>query len=119
MHLNFSSLSTIFSYLVDVGLKKISKVLKSDVSADTLEQIIEVLLHWSRNNSLSTNSSELKTTNFDILHWLREIVDFNRFSLTVKLLGSGVVQGVIAWLDAYDGEDVVSAQIVRERFLQK
>lgn len=100
----------------DIGIKKICKVLKNDVSAETLEQIVDVLLQDGE-ASMGNNSDSDDTENIDLMKWLGEIITFDRFSLTVRLLDATLLNRVIAWLDAYSGDGAADIQLIRESFM--
>ena len=101
----------------DIGIKKICKVLRSDVSAETLEQILDVLLQGS-DSLLEHGDSNDTTTSIDLMKWLKEIITFDRFSLTVRLLDSHLLDRVIHWLDSCTDDNVTDLQLIREAFAQ-
>lgn len=103
----------------DIGIRKICKVLKNDVSAETLEQILSVLLEGGEASvEMNRDSNATSDNSIDIIKWLQEIITFDRFSLTVRLLDADLIKRVIAWLDAYSGDATTELQLIREAFRQ-
>lgn len=99
----------------DIGIKKICKVLKNDVSAETLEQIVDVLLQGSEASTESDSDNNANDT-INLMVWLQEIITFDRFSLTVRLLDAALLNRVVVWLDAYRGDDLANLQLIRKAF---
>lgn len=101
-------------YLKSVGIKRVRKLLKHDISAETLEDMLGVLLNGSNENTEDDSSSEI-----DLLHWLKEIISFDRFALTIRLVDSKLCDQVIQWLSIYNGPNSSDVDSVRSAFLQK
>jgi hypothetical protein len=106
--------------LRDLGIKKICKVLKRDVGADTLEQILDVLLQGASASADASKVSENEPIDeIDLVKWLTEIITFDRFSLTVRLLDANLLKRVVEWLDSFNSSASSEfLQPIREAFSQ-
>mmetsp|Transcript_11154 Transcript_11154/g.20668 ORF Transcript_11154/g.20668 Transcript_11154/m.20668 type:complete len:118 (+) Transcript_11154:550-903(+) len=111
----------VYSYLRDIGIKKICKVLKHDVGAETLEQILNVLLDGATSAAASKSSEpseEEPIESIDLVKWLTEIITFDRFSLTVRLLDAALLARVLAWVDSLGILEDENLQHIRDAFSQ-
>jgi hypothetical protein len=103
----------------DIGIKKICKVLKNDVGAETLEQILDALLQRSEGATESCIDDDKDAKSIDLMQWLKEIITFDRFSLTIRLMDASLLSRVVAWLDSYSGDDTDTLQLVRTAFTER
>jgi hypothetical protein len=78
------------------GLKRTSKILRNDLSAEIFQEIIEILLE--ENSHPIENDSELVIS--DPFAWLKSISDLPRFTLMVTFLDRNVRELVISFLSS-------------------
>ena len=92
------------------------KVLKNDISVETLEQILDVLL---QGNPSTRTTVDNEAAVVESIMLLKQIITFDRFALTVRLLDSKLVQRLNNWLDAChggDGDEAEDVEIIRKAF---
>lgn len=110
-HINSST-----RYLCNIGIKRVCKVLKKDVSAETLEQLLDVLLQGRAEGTTTEHDEEIEGKgSVNLMKWLKEIVKFDRFSLTIRLLNTSMLKQIVEVLDSLPSGDS-EVHLVREAF---
>lgn len=112
-----------FRYLNFVGLVRSSKILKCDMSAELMEDIISVILppnaqtynpHDVTTQTSDENGECVPVLDSDPYSWLKVFSEFDRFSLNIRFLREDIISRVVEWLRNRSEDDVA---VVVTRFL--
>mmetsp|Transcript_22413 Transcript_22413/g.32679 ORF Transcript_22413/g.32679 Transcript_22413/m.32679 type:complete len:233 (-) Transcript_22413:19-717(-) len=94
-------------FLVNIGAEHARKIFKGDISAETMEEMISVMLQ-DGDSDTSTDAEQI-----DVFSWLQTFSELPRFSLTVRFLDAANLNKVVAWLNECSHPE---AQDVAARF---
>jgi hypothetical protein len=107
-----SSLLILFSlrYLIRTGLKRTSKILRNDLSAEIFQEIIELLLQESPVEEVSSTNinddpctaqiASPESAISDPVPWLKAFSELARFSLMVTFLDRSVRESLVAYISS-------------------
>jgi len=123
-----------WSYLQQVGVKRIKTLLKGDAGIDVFEQVLLCLMSASASASASASTStsspvgpaspaseETGATlgNEDIFVWLKAVSSFERFSVSVHFVPRPLLIEIQEWLTVYSescGDGAEEVQQVLNKF---
>lgn len=104
------------SYLAFVGLARSTKILKCDMSAELMEDIVLTLLQHQEESINAEESTKNEASEAEVesptivpaFAWLKSFSEFDRFSLNVRFLNQDTILRVSEWLSekCQDEEDV-------------
>lgn len=101
------------SYLIRTKLKRLIKILKTDLSTEIFQEIIEILLFDENNESITNISSEIENENgrvngvnnenqiiTDKILWFKAFSEIDRFSLMLSFLDQAIREKILTYLSS-------------------
>lgn len=94
---NSSDISCNDSYLRDVGVSRIHKLLTAECDVEVLEDIVSVLLAKGRMLGEFPEKSAIQVS--EIISWFRSLVSLQTFEFNSKFFSSAVKEAACAYLE--------------------